>query len=367
MSPVRITTVAAPRSRFISSELAKGLFGTVPNTIVTLVIAGLLITILPKIVRWAFLDSVWLPADYQTCLQGEGACWAFIQSKFRLILFGRYPMEEQWRPILAMVLFIGALGITADWRQWGKRNWSRVVLLLWLATLTTCSILMTGGLFGLPLVRLEMWSGLPLTIMLASIGIFLAFWLSIFLALGRCSRLPIIRWVSIAYIELIRGVPLISILFMAAVVLPIILPEGVGVDKLLRAQLAFFLFFAAYMAEALRGGLQAIPKGQYEAADALGLTYWQSMRRIIVPQALRVTIPSMVNIFIAAFKDTSLVVIISMHDLLGTTNASINDPAWLGIYLEAYIFTALIYLGFCFLISSYSQRLEVYLNAGTKK
>jgi general L-amino acid transport system permease protein len=202
--------------------------------------------------------------------------------------------------------------------------------------------------------------------MLSIVGIFLAMVLSLFLALGRQSELPVIRWLCIAYIELIRGVPLISILFMAALMLPVILPAGFDISKVLRAQAAFALFFAAYMAEALRGGLQAVPRGQYEACESIGLTYWESTVKVILPQVFRLTIPSLVNIFIAAFKDTSLVVIISMYDLMGTTKAAISDPAWSGIYIEGYVFTALIYFAFCGAISWYSQRLEVHLKGGRR-
>ncbi|MDX6748592.1 amino acid ABC transporter permease [Geminicoccaceae bacterium 1502E] len=354
----------APPSR--SRVLVKGLFGSVTNTAITLAILAVLAVILPELFRWAVLDSLWAPASPQSCIQGDGACWAFIQDKARLILFGRYPPAEHWRPILAMALWMGAIAVSADWRQWGRRHWPRFLLVLWAAVLLVDAVLMAGGAFGLREVPLEMWSGLPLTIMIATFGLSSAFVLSIFLALGRRSRLPVVRWLSIGYIEIIRGVPLISILFMAAVVLPIILPPDLVIDKIVRAQVAFFLFFAAYMAETIRGGLQSIPKGQYEAADALAMSYWQSMRRIIVPQALRVTVPSMVNIFISAFKDTSLVVIISMHDLLGTTNAATNDPVWLGVYVEAYVFTALIYLVFCFMMSWYSQRLEVHIKTGRR-
>ncbi|MGQ9372212.1 amino acid ABC transporter permease, partial [Azospirillum sp. ST 5-10] len=216
------------------------------------------------------------------------------------------------------------------------------------------AVLMWGGVFGLSYVENAYWGGLPLTLILSVIGLAVAFPVSILLALGRRSDLPAVKAVCVAYIELIRGVPLISLLFMASVMFPLFLPTGVNIDKLLRAQIAFILFAAAYMAEAIRGGLQAIPKGQYEAADSLGLGYWQKMGKIILPQALAISIPPLVNTFISSFKDTSLVIIIGLYDLLGTAKAALTDPAWRGYYREAYLFIGLIYWCFCFFMSKYS-------------
>ena len=224
--------------------------------------------------------------------------------------------------------------------------------------------LMAGGVFGLEPVENRLWGGLPLTLILAVAGLTAAFPLAVLLALGRRSDLPLIRALCVAYIELIRGVPLVSLLFMAAVMLPLFLPAGVTIDKLLRAQIAFILFAAAYLAEVVRGGLQAIPRGQYEAADALGLTYWQKMRWIILPQALTITIPPLVSTFISFLKDTSLVIVIGLFDLLGTARAAIADPNWHGFYRESYLFVALIYWGLCFFLSRYSQWLERHLSRG---
>ena len=217
---------------------------------------------------------------------------------------------------------------------------------------------MWGGLFRLPYVENERWGGLILTLVLTTFGLAFAFPLSILLALGRRSTLPVIRGLCVAYIELIRGVPLISLLFMASVMLPLFLPAGVSVDKLLRAQIALILFAAAYLAEVVRGGLQAIPRHQYEAADALGLTYLQSTLWIVLPQALRIAVPPLVNTFIGFFKDTSLVLIIGLFDLLSTIKVSLNDPAWTGFGVEAYLFAAAVYFVFCFAMSRYSSRLE---------
>jgi len=217
---------------------------------------------------------------------------------------------------------------------------------------------MWGGVFGLTHVENSRWGGLPLTLILSTFGIALAFPLGVLLALGRRSNMPAIKTLCVVYIELIRGVPLISLLFMSAVMLPLFLPEGITIDKLLRAQVAIILFAAAYMAETVRGGLQAIPKGQFEGADSLGLTYWQQMRLIVLPQALKIVIPPLVGLFIALFKDTSLVVIIGIFDLTQAAKAALVDRAWSGFSVEVYIFISAIYFVFCYSMSKYSQSLE---------
>jgi general L-amino acid transport system permease protein len=272
---------------------------------------------------------------------------------YRFILFGRYPYAEQWRPLLVIMLFVALLLASCDRRLFGWR-----IALAWAAGLAVNLWLMLGGVAGLDTVPTELWSGLALTLILAVVGLALAFPLAIVLALGRRSAMPAVRAVSVAYIELIRGVPLITVLFMASVMLPLFLPEGTTIDKLLRAQVGFILFYAAYLAEVVRGGLQAIPRGQEEAADALGLGYWRKMRLIILPQALKIAIPPLVNVFIAGFKDTTLVTIIGLFDLLATAANAITDPNWRGFYVEAYTFVAAIYFVFCFFMSRYSQSLE---------
>jgi len=305
-----------------------------------------------KFVDWAFIEAVWQP-DARACRAAHGACWGFIADKYRFILFGTYPYEEHWRPALASALLI-CLWILSSfrfvWRWW--------LALAWLFGLSVIAVLMWGGVGGLRYVENERWGGLILTLVLTTFGLAFAFPLSILLALGRRSTLPVIRGLCVAYIELIRGVPLISLLFMASVMLPLFLPAGVSVDKLLRAQIALVLFAAAYLAEVVRGGLQAIPQHQYEAADALGLTYLQSTLWIVLPQALRIAVPPLVNTFIGFFKDTSLVLIIGLFDLLSTIKVSLNDPAWNGFGVEAYLFAAAVYFVFCFAMSRYSRRLE---------
>ena len=335
--------------------LRRNLFSSVGNTLVTLLIAAFLLRVLWKIIDWGLVHAVWSAPDGRACLAasgGEGACWAFIGVWYRFILFGRFPFAEQWRPALVIALFIALLLASCLPRLWG-----RPILLLWLGGLAVNFVLMAGGL-GLSAVGTDLWGGLALTLILAIVGLIGAFPLAILLALGRRSRMPAVRALSIAYIELVRGVPLITVLFMASVMLPLFLPEGTSIDKLLRAQVGFILFYAAYLAEVVRGGLQAIPRGQSEAADALGLGYWRKMRLIILPQALKIAIPPLVNIFIAGFKDTTLVTIIGLFDLISTASNAITDPSWRGFYVEAYSFIGAIYFAFCFFLSRASQGLE---------
>lgn len=337
----------------------KHLFNSVPNTILTLLSLWLLWKTLPPLIEWALVSAVWTGDDPAACRGADGACWAVVDAKHRFILFGLYPFDEHWRPLLAMALFVATLLVScrpAFWRPW--------LGLLWIVVLLSCGVLMWGGVFGLTFVENAKWGGLPLTLILSVVGIVVSFPLAIVLALGRRSELPAIRAVCVGFIELVRGVPLISVLFMASVMFPLFLPEGVTIDKLLRAQVGIILFTAAYLAEAVRGGLQAVPRGQFEAADALGLGYWKKTRLIILPQALKVAIPPIVNQFISMFKDTSLVIIIGLFDLLTTAKTVLSDPPWRPFYVEAYLFAALIYWGFCFFMSRYSLFIERRLDTG---
>jgi general L-amino acid transport system permease protein len=346
--------------------LRANLFNSVFNSILTLIALYLLAVTIPPMIRWALVDAVWSAPNGQACRgasgQEVGACWAFIAEKFRFILFGVYPFAEQWRPLFVVVIFIAMILASCDRRLWGRR-----LMVLWPAGLVLIGILMWGGVFGLSYVETGYWSGLPLTLILAVVGMVFAFPFAILLALGRRSKLPAVRVVSVCYIELVRGVPLITVLFMASVMLPLFLPTGFTIDKLLRAQVAFILFAAAYLAEIVRGGLQAIPKGQIEAADALGLGYWRRTRLIVLPQALAMVIPPLVNNFIGAFKNTSLVIIIGLFDLLNTANTALTDPNWQGFATEAYVVAAAIYWSFCFFMSRYSQMLERELNRGRQR
>ncbi|HEX2334342.1 MAG TPA: amino acid ABC transporter permease [Burkholderiales bacterium] len=332
--------------------IRENLFAGWVSTLFTVVVILLLFNLLPPFIDWAFLDAVWKP-DSKACRAAEGACWGFIAEKHRFILFGTYPYELHWRPAIATVLLIG-LWIFSAIRQF----WKWWLTLVWLAGLTVIGILMWGGILGMPYVENERWGGLILTLLLTTFGVAVAFPLSILLALGRRSDMPVIRGLCVGYIELIRGVPLISLLFMASVMLPLFLPHGVTIDKLLRAQIAMIMFAAAYLAEVVRGGLQAIPKGQYDAAHALALPYWRRTYLIILPQALRISVPPLMNTFIAFFKDTSLVLIIGLFDLLSTVKISLNEPAWTGFGVEAYLFASIVYFVFCYSMSRYSKGLE---------
>jgi general L-amino acid transport system permease protein len=341
--------------------LRANLFNSIPNTILTLLALWAIASAVPGAVDWALVNANWTAATGRDCHAG-GACWAFLGEKWRFILFGRFPYEEHWRPVFVCLIFIGLFLASCDRRLWGGR-----IALIWAAGLAVNAVLMWGGVFGLTYVETALWNGLPLTLILAVIGMAGAFPLAILLALGRRSPMPGIRALAVCYIELIRGVPLVTLLFMASVMLPLFLPPGVSIDKLLRAQIAIILFSAAYLAEIIRGGLQALPKGQYEAADALGLGYWQKMRLIILPQAIATVIPPLVNTFIGVFKDTALVIIIGLFDLLKTANTAFSDPNWRGYATEAYLFVAVIYWAFCFFMSKYSQRLERDLNKGRRR
>ena len=332
--------------------LRQNFFSSWVSSLFTVLLILVLWKSLPPFIDWAFLDAVWRP-DANACRAAEGACWGFIAEKHRFILFGTYPYEQHWRPGLASVILIG-LWVFSAFRQFWKW-WLSVV---WLLGLSTIGILMWGGVLGLPYVENERWGGLILTLLLSTFGVALAFPLGILLALGRRSDMPVIRALCVGYIELVRGVPLISLLFMASVMLPLFLPSGVTIDKLVRAQIAMIMFAAAYLAEVIRGGLQAIPRGQYDAAHALALPFWRRTFLIILPQALRISVPPIVNSIIAFFKDTSLVLIIGLFDLLSTLKISLTEPAWNGYGIEAYVFAALVYFAFCYAMSRYSRSFE---------
>ena len=339
---------------WIRTNLFKGWF----NSILTLITVYILWVIIPPMIRWAFIDSLWFSTG-EECKQIDGACWSIIPTNLRFILFGFYPYDQQWRPLVAMALLIALLFYSRN-----RDHWKKPLAYAWILGLFLMGLLMKGGLFGLSSVESSQWGGLPLTLLLSIFGLTAAYPLGILLALGRRSKMATVKTLSIIYIELIRGVPLISLLFMSSVVFPLFLPEGVNINNIIRAQVAIILFTAAYIAEVVRGGLQAIPRGQYEAAESLGLNYYLSMRLIVLPQALKIVIPPSVQQLISAFKDTSLVVIIALFDVLKTTQTILSDPQWMGFSAEAYIFVALIYFLCCFFMSNYSRRLERELETG---
>lgn len=350
--------------------LRQNLFYSWISTLTTIVLLVVLAKFSAFVFQWGVVNAIWsVPTGSQgpnsdacKAVQGSGACWAVITDKYRFMLFGMYPFEEQWRALIVVLLFIGLYVVSGM-----KRFWRPALAGVWTLALMAIGLLMWGGVFGLQFVPQTQWGGLALTLILATVGVAVAFPLAILVALGRRSKLPFIRWICVAYVEMIRGVPLITLLFMASVMFPLLMPEGVNLDKLLRAQVAIILFFGAYLAEVIRGGLQALPKGQYEAAHALGLSYWSTNRKIILPQALQLVIPPLVNNFIGFFKDTSLVLVIGLYDLLAASRAAIGEPAWQGFAVETYIFVGFIYFAFCFAMSKYSQKLEVHLNQHRKR
>ncbi len=402
--------------------MRRNLFSSWGNGITTVILAVVIGWILSWFVEWAILTANFTASTGAEC-RGYGACWALIREKLRLIFFGTYPYEQQWRPLLAVVAMLAMLIATSDRRMW--RPWR--LLVIWGVGSFVTFLLMFGqlhvplslflfaalaiglgglsfrkrigsageinayralaaiGAIGLVLrfagvlpawklaiapfsfVETGQWGGLPVTMILATYGLVFAFPYGILLALGRRSNLPLIKGLCVGFIELIRGVPLISLLIMASVMLPLFLPTGVTFDKFLRAQVAVILFAGAYIAEIIRGGLQSLPKGQFEAADAMGLNYFQKTTLIILPQALRVVIPPLINTFIGFFKDTSLVLIIGIFDFLNTANQALVDPAWAGYPGEVYLFAAFVYFVFCYSMSRYSKHLEIELNKGTRR
>jgi general L-amino acid transport system permease protein len=344
--------------------LRANLFNNVFNSILTLVALYFIVTSVPAVIDWAFVKAIWTAGTGRECgAEGtRGACWAFIGEKWRFILFGRFPYEEHWRPAIVCLVFVLLLFASTNRRLWGRK-----LLLIWAGGLALNAVLMWGGILGMTYVETALWNGLPLTLILSIVGMACAFPLAILMALGRRSHMPAIRALCVAYIELIRGVPLVTLLFMASVMLPLFLPTGLTIDKLLRAQIAMIMFSAAYLAEVIRAGLQSLPKGQHEAAAALGLSYWQSTRLIVLPQALAAVIPPLVNTFIGFFKDTALVIIIGLFDLLMLANTAITDPNWRGFATESYLFVAAIYWFFCWFMSKYSQSLELELNKGKRR
>ena len=340
------------------------LFGNPASALTTLALLGLFLWALPGLVHWFAIDAVFVPsAPKCQAARDHGACWGVIAEKYRLIIFGRYPFDQQWRPEIATIALVALLVVSCV-----RAFWKRWLGVLWLAVLALFFGLMHGGFAGLVTVPTDRWGGLPLTVMVATLSIVLAFPLAVLVALGRRSKMPAIKTVCTIYVELIRGVPLISVLFMASFMFPLFMPPGTTIDVLLRVLVGITLFLAAYLAEIVRGGLQAIPKGQQEAADTLGLSYWQAQRKIILPQALALVVPGVMNSFIATFKDTSLITIVSLYELTGSMGLALDsDNYWQPFKIEAYIFIAAIYFAFCFSMSRYSLWIEKQLGASRNR
>ncbi len=357
-------SLARPRTGVgVLAWVRQNLFSSPFNTILTLFCLWLLYEIVPPLVSWAILNASFVGDSRADCVAG-GACWVFVKARFGQFMYGFYPPDQRWRINVAFLILIIGMAPLFVARFRYKAAWAAAMLI---GYPVLAFYLFRGGAFGLEGVETSRWGGLFLTLVVAGVGIVTSLPLGIIFALGRRSTMPIVRGVSIVFIEVMRGMPLITVLFMASVMLPLFLPEGVNFNKLLRALVGVALFSAAYMAEVVRGGLQAIPKGQYEAAQALGLSYWKSMALIILPQALKIVIPGIVNTLIGLFKDTTLVLIIGLFDLLGTVQAALTDASWIGFATEGYVFAALGYWVFCFSMSRYSMYVERKLHTGHKR
>lgn len=332
--------------------LKDNLFNSKLNSLLTVVALLFLWKAIPPLISWSIIDATWSLVPDVGSPEKTGACWTFIFVKFRVLMLGLYPEQFLWRPVLAFVLFVVVIVLTVT-----RLLRTRLLIGLWLLCPIPIFGLINGG-FGFEIVGQNLWGGLMLSIGLASIGIILSIPLGILLALGRRSKLIFVKSLCVATIECIRGVPLITILFMASVMLPIFLPEGMNINNLLRVQIGIILFSSAYIAEVVRGGLQAVPPGQIEAANSLGLKGWTVTCFVILPQALRHVIPSLIGRCVALFKDTSLVIIVGLLDFLGMIKASAQDPEWLGYDAEAYVFCALVYWIICFSMSQYGKSIE---------
>src|SRR3984957_4572514 len=362
-----------PSSRAgVFAWLRANLFSSPFNIALTLICILLIAWIVPPLLRFLLIGATWSGADREACIPSParpnpGACWAFIRVWSSYFVYGFYPAGQRWR----VDLFFLALAIGFGWLLWLRAPRRDIGAVSFFILLPILSLILLGGLplIGLSYVPTNLWGGILVTIVVATIGMVFSLPLGILLALGRRSGIPVVRWLSIMFIEFVRGVPLITVLFMASVMLPLFVPDAWSPDKLIRALVGVALFSSAYMAEVVRAGLQSIPKGQYEAAHALGLSYWQSQRLIILPQALSVTIPNIVNSVIALFKDTTLVFFVGIFDFLKTIEVARADPKWAPPVTSAtgYIFAAMVYFVCCYAMSSYASRIEKRVAAGEKR
>jgi len=356
----KINERKAPSStKGLTFWLRENLFSTPLNVALTLLGVMILSWVIPPFVKWAYINANFAGTTREDCVSG-GACWVFIRMKIDMFMYGFYPSELRWRINTVYALFFALIAAF----KYLKSPLLKIALAH--VYFIVGFFLVHGGFFGMEAVPTDKWGGLMLTIMVAAVGIVAAFPLGVLLAFGRASHLPIIKSISVTYIEFIRGVPLITILFMSSIILPLFFPEGMTFDKLLRALIGIAMFEAAYIAENIRGGLQSIPKGQFEAADAIGLSYWQKMFLVILPQALKVAIPNLVGVSIALFQDTTLVLIIGLFDLLAMVRLSAADSYWLGYETEGYVFVTFIFWFFCYSMSNFSQKLEKRFNTNLR-
>ena len=340
--------------------LRENLFNGVLNTLLTVAVVAGLALIVPPFLRWAVGDATISGISRAACV-GDGACWTFIRLRLPTFIYGHYPPEERWRVHLVVLLLL-AFGFPAL-REHARRRG------LWLSLLLTAfpllaGVLLVGGLPGLPFVDTGEWGGLMLDFVISFVTVAGSLPLGVLLALGRRSQLRVVRTLCVGFIEIWRGVPLLTVLFMSAVMVPLFLPQGVSVDRLLRAMAALVLFNSAYMAEVVRGALQGVAGGQEEAAYSLGLHWAQAQRHIVLPQALRIAVPGIVNTVVDLFKDTTLVTIVGLTDLLGAVNQALKDPAWLGFATEGYVFSAAVFFVCCFSMSAYGRSVERRLSRG---
>ena len=359
---------APSNSKGIVHWLKTNLFNGPINSIFTIFAIFVLYKVIPPAIEWAFIDAIWFAESSSECKlengdRKDGACWAFITNRFDQTMYGFYPEAERWRPNLAGIMLV-LLTIPLFFEKTPKKAWLGGFILVVFPFIAY--FLIRGGSFDLDAVDTGKWGGLMLTLIISLVGILFALFFGTILALGRRSEMPIVKSLSVVFIEFWRGVPLITVLFMSSVMLPLFLPTDMEpLDKLARAMIGIILFQSAYVAEVVRGGLQAIPKGQYEAAAAMGLSYWKSMFLIILPQAMKLVIPGLVNTFIALFKDTTLVLIIGLFDLLAIIENVLGaDNAWLGFHTEGLVFAAFVFWFFCFSLSRYSMALERKLDTG---
>lgn len=340
--------------------LRKHFFATWYDTVFSLVFAVLIYLALKAFVGWAFVDAIWRVENKEMCTKDAGACWAVIESRGRLILFGLFPYEEQWRSTLACLAVIITIALSCLPRFWSIRR----LPILWIVGFGIFVLLMRGGFAGLELVTSEQWGGLSLTIFIFS-GVFvIGMPLAVLFALARRSSLPVIAKSFGFFIDIVRSLPLLTILFAAAVVVPLLVPDWLQGNKLMRVVVAFAIFFAAYQAEIIRAGLQSTSQGQEEAAVALGMPYWSLVVDILLPQAFRNTLPSTINQAVITFKETSIVTIIGFFEVMASGNAAIGTGEWGNQYVEVYVFLALIYFVFVFGLSRYGAWLETRMRLG---
>lgn len=335
-------------------------FATWYDAVLSIVLGALILWTVNAVFGWAILDAVWTVADKEQCGHGAGACWAVIQDRGRLILFGLYPYEEQWRSAIACLIVVATMVLSCVPSFWSVRR----LPTLWVVGFGLFILMMRGGFFGLELVRSEQWGGLSLTLFIFCGVFILGMPLAVLLALGRRSSLPVIAKGTGLFIDLFRSLPLLTILFAAAVVVPLLVPEQIQGSKLSRVIIAFALFFAAYQAEILRAGMQSTSQGQEEAAVALGMPYWSLVVDILLPQAFRNTLPSTINQAVITFKETSIVTIIGFFEVMASGNAAIGSGEWGNQYVEVYVFLALIYFVFVFGLSRYGSWLETRMRLG---